>query len=220
MALTRSDVVDAAIGILDEYGLGDLTMRRLAASLGVQPGALYWHVANKQALLGAVADRILEHLDDDMPTGDWDLRFNELAHRLRAALLAHRDGAEVVAAAHSLRTGQGGTLALLSQVLADAGFTPAEAELAALAVLHYVLGHTADEQGHAQSETLARTAGTPAAGDTASSADLATPGTATPGTAEGAAGGPQTSDSPLAGETARFGFGLSVFVDGLRARLT
>ena len=226
MALTRSDVVDAAIGILDEYGLGDLTMRRLAGSLGVQPGALYWHVANKQALLGAVADRILEHLDDDMPTGDWDLRFNELAHRLRAALLAHRDGAEVVAAAHSLRTGQGGTLALLSQVLADAGFTPAEAELAALAVLHYVLGHTADEQGHAQSAALAaRTAGTPAAGVTASAADLATPGTATPGTAtpgtaEGAAGGPQTSDSPLAGETARFGFGLSVFVDGLRARLT
>lgn len=220
MALTRTDVVDAAIGILDEYGLGDLTMRRLAASLGVQPGALYWHVANKQALLGAVADRILEHLDHDMPTGDWDLRFNELAHRLRAALLAHRDGAEVVAAAHSLRTGRGGTLALLSEVLVDAGFTPAEAELAALAVLHYVLGHTADEQGHAQSETLARTPGTPAAGDTASSADLATPGTATPGTAEGGAGGPQTSDSPLAGETARFGFGLSVFVDGLRARLT
>lgn len=210
MALTSSDVVDAAIGILDEYGLGDLTMRRLAASLGVQPGALYWHVANKQALLGAVADRILEHLDDDMPTGDWDLRFNELAHRLRAALLAHRDGAEVVAAAHSLRTGRGGTLALLSEVLADAGFTPTEAELAALAVLHYVLGHTADEQGHAQSAALQGTS----------------PGLTTtvvgdgPETPEGAAGGPQTSDSPLAGETARFGFGLSVFVDGLRARLT
>lgn len=211
MALTRTDVVDAAIGILDEYGLGDLTMRRLAASLGVQPGALYWHVANKQALLGAVADRILEHLDHDMPTGDWDLRFNELAHRLRAALLAHRDGAEVVAAAHSLRTGRGGTLALLSEVLVDAGFTPAEAELAALAVLHYVLGHTADEQGHAQSAALAaRTTGDAAASEGA-------PGET--GTAEGAVGGPQTSDSPLAGETARFGFGLSVFVDGLRARL-
>lgn len=198
MALTSSDVVDAAIGILDEYGLGDLTMRRLAASLGVQPGALYWHVANKQALLGAVADRILGHLADDMPSGDWDLRFNELAHRLRSALLAHRDGAEVVAAAYSLRTGRGGTLALLSQVLSDAGFTPAEAELAALAVLHYVLGHTADEQGHAQQAALAV-------------ADR---------DAERAADGPQTTDSPLAGETARFGFGLSVFVDGLRARLT
>lgn len=210
MALTSTDVVDAAIGILDEYGLGDLTMRRLAASLGVQPGALYWHVANKQALLGAVADRILDHLDDDMPTGDWDLRFNELAHRLRAALLAHRDGAEVVAAAHSLRTGRGGTLALLSEVLADAGFTPAEAELAALAVLHYVLGHTADEQGHAQSTAL----------QTASPAPTTTTDGDGAETAEGAAGGLQTSDSPLAGETARFGFGLSVFVDGLRARLT
>lgn len=199
MALTSSDVVQAAIGILDEYGLGDLTMRRLAAALGVQPGALYWHVANKQALLGAVADTILEGLDDDMPSGDWDLRFTELAHRLRAALLAHRDGAEVVAAAHALRTGRGSTLALLTRVLTDAGFTAVEAELAALAVLHYVLGHTVDEQGHAQSAALvAESSG---------------------GTSEGAAVGPQTADSPLLGETARFGFGLSVFVDGLRTRL-
>lgn len=201
MALTSKDVVDAAIAILDEYGLGDLTMRRLATALGVQPGALYWHVANKQALLGAVADTILDGLDDDMPSGDWDLRFNELAHRLRAALLAHRDGAEVVAAAHALRTGRGSTLALLTQVLTDAGFTEVEAELAALAVLHYVLGHTVDEQGHAQSVGLVS-------------------GAASPGAAEGTAGGPQTADDPLLGETARFGFGLSVFVDGLRTRLT
>ena len=205
MALTSKDVVDAAIAILDEYGLGDLTMRRLATALGVQPGALYWHVANKQALLGAVADTILDGLDDDMPSGDWDLRFNELAHRLRAALLAHRDGAEVVAAAHALRTGRGSTLVLLTQVLTDAGFTEVEAELAALAVLHYVLGHTVDEQGHAQSVDLVAGAGSPSA--------------ASPGATEGAAGGPQTADDPLLGETARFGFGLSVFVDGLRARL-
>lgn len=205
MALTSKDVVDAAIAILDEYGLGDLTMRRLATALGVQPGALYWHVANKQALLGAVADTILDGLDDDMPAGDWDLRFNELAHRLRAALLAHRDGAEVVAAAHALRTGRGSTLVLLTQVLTDAGFTAVEAELAALAVLHYVLGHTVDEQGHAQSAALA--------------AGEASQVSASPGATEGAAGGPQTADDPLLGETARFGFGLSVFVDGLRARL-
>lgn len=228
MALTSIDVVDAAIGILDEYGLGDLTMRRLAASLGVQPGALYWHVANKQALLGAVADRILDRLDDNMPAGDWDLRFNELAHRLRAALLAHRDGAEVVAAAHALRTGRGGTLGLLSEVLVDAGFTPVEAELAALAVLHFVLGHTADEQGHAQSAALAK----PVAGSGTGwgRAPAPTPGAAgsqgpgvtgelrEQGTSE-EADGPQTADSALLGETARFGFGLSVFVDGLRARL-
>ncbi|MFS0702718.1 TetR family transcriptional regulator, partial [Cellulomonas sp. 179-A 4D5 NHS] len=74
MALTRAQVVAAALEILDEYGLGDLTMRRLAGSLGVQPGALYWHVANKQALLAEVADAIVAELpvpaSGDGPTPD------------------------------------------------------------------------------------------------------------------------------------------------------
>ena len=34
------------------YGIADLTMRRLARELDVTPGALYWHFANKQQLLG------------------------------------------------------------------------------------------------------------------------------------------------------------------------
>ena len=55
----RSDVIDRAIAVLDEYGLESLTMRRLAAELGVQPSALYHHVPNKQSLLAAIADEII-----------------------------------------------------------------------------------------------------------------------------------------------------------------
>jgi len=45
--------------LLDELGLPDLTMRRLASTLEVQPSALYWHFPNKQALLASVADQII-----------------------------------------------------------------------------------------------------------------------------------------------------------------
>ena len=62
MALDRSQVVDAAWHILQTYGLGDLSMRRLARGLGVQPGALYWHVANKQELLAVLAQRMVAPL--------------------------------------------------------------------------------------------------------------------------------------------------------------
>ena len=68
MQLHKRDVVDAATTLLDDYGIADLTMRRLARELQVSPGALYWHFANKQQLLGAVADRILESVDD-VPAG-------------------------------------------------------------------------------------------------------------------------------------------------------
>ncbi len=67
MQLRRGDVLDGAMAILDEYGLGDLTMRKLATSLGVQPGALYWHFPNKQTLLGAMADRILDASMQHLP---------------------------------------------------------------------------------------------------------------------------------------------------------
>ena len=62
MALSRDQVVATAVDLLRRYGLGDLTMRRLARELGVAPGALYWHVANKQELLVHVADALLSEI--------------------------------------------------------------------------------------------------------------------------------------------------------------
>ncbi|WIM72237.1 TetR family transcriptional regulator [Corynebacterium suedekumii] len=95
--LSRDTIVTAAMEILDSYGLADMTMRRVATHLGVAPGALYWHLANKQQLIAAIADRILAPaLDTTDPASP-----EELADRLRTALLAHRDGAELVSAALS-----------------------------------------------------------------------------------------------------------------------
>ncbi len=64
MQLHKRDVVEAATALLDDYGIADLSMRRLARELEVSPGALYWHFASKQQLLGAVADRILGAVQD------------------------------------------------------------------------------------------------------------------------------------------------------------
>ncbi|WP_193554677.1 TetR/AcrR family transcriptional regulator [Rothia halotolerans] len=60
MALTRERILETALEILSAYGLGDLSMRRLAAELDVAPGALYYHVRNKQELLAQLAHRLLE----------------------------------------------------------------------------------------------------------------------------------------------------------------
>lgn len=95
--LTRESIITAAIDILDTYGLADMTMRRLAKHLEVVPGALYWHIPNKQSLIEAIAEEILQPvwhaIDVDKP------RALELCRTLRLAMIAHRDGAEVVGAA-------------------------------------------------------------------------------------------------------------------------
>jgi TetR/AcrR family transcriptional regulator, tetracycline repressor protein len=143
--LHKRDVVEAATTLLDSYGIADLTMRRLARELDVSPGALYWHFANKQQLLGAVADRIL----DGVPSATGVV---DVCNRLRDALLSHTDGAELVSA--SFAAGQSAVmtrvLAQLTEAASDAGVAARHAELVARTVLYYVLGFTVDEQSRLQ----------------------------------------------------------------------
>ncbi len=150
MQLHKRDVVDAATTLLDNYGIADLSMRRLARELAVTPGALYWHFANKQELLGAVADRILAGVDD--VSADWGSRIADICGQLRDALLSHTDGAELVSA--SFAAGQSEAMALilswLADAAADAGVDSGHAAVAARTVLYYVLGFTADEQSRLQ----------------------------------------------------------------------
>ena len=51
-------VVDTALQLADSEGLEAISIRRLAEHFGVTPMALYWHFDDKDALLGAVADRL------------------------------------------------------------------------------------------------------------------------------------------------------------------
>ena len=117
MQLHKRDVVEAATSLLDNYGIADLTMRRLARELNVSPGALYWHFANKQQLLGAVADRILGPVDD-VPAA-WRNRITGICGGLRDALLSHTDGAELVSA--SFAAGQSETMSSNSEQIDGCG---------------------------------------------------------------------------------------------------
>lgn len=99
MPLRREQVVRAALELLDEVGLDAFTTRALTDRLGVQRGALYWHVRSKRELLTAVAELITAPVFQyvDAAGGDWADRHAVFAHQLRAAMLAHRDGARLVA---------------------------------------------------------------------------------------------------------------------------
>lgn len=146
MRYHRGDVVDRAVAVLDEYGLESLTMRRLAAELGVQPSALYHHMPNKQTLLTAVADEIVRRGRRPRRAQEWDRRVIELCGELRDAMLAYRDGAEVVVTAHTFGLGAGEPVSQLQQALREAGLSDDLVDVASRALLHLVFGHTMEEQ--------------------------------------------------------------------------
>ena len=60
--LDRRRILEAALRLIDEHGLAELSMRRLGAELDVQAMSLYRHVPNKQAVVEGVREMIFERL--------------------------------------------------------------------------------------------------------------------------------------------------------------
>jgi len=89
-ALTRERVVAEALAIIAADGAQALTMRALAARLGVVPGALYRHVRGKEQLHDLVLDAVLGEVDRHVgPAAPWAAQIAALAGRLRAVLENH-----------------------------------------------------------------------------------------------------------------------------------
>ncbi|WP_426168620.1 TetR family transcriptional regulator [Microbacterium sp. DWRC1-3] len=129
----RDSVARSALALLDEVGLADLSMRRIAAGLDVQPSALYWHFANKQELLAELADRITATIPSE-PTD-----VVATARGIRDALFTYRDGAELVLSTYALQLGSSQAQTALADALRAQG--AADAEDRSAAILHFVLGH-------------------------------------------------------------------------------
>jgi AcrR family transcriptional regulator len=58
-SLSREQIVETSIALLDSGGEGGLTFRALSERLATGPGALYWHVADKRDLLTAACDAVV-----------------------------------------------------------------------------------------------------------------------------------------------------------------
>src|SRR5262249_29619389 len=150
MPLARETVVRVALALLDEVGLDGLTVRRLAERLGVQNPALYWHFKNKQDLLDRMAEALLAEafagLCPPASGQSWAVWLTELARSYRRALLAHRDGARVVAGADLTRSDMLIGLDMAVRVLQDAGFGIRRALIGVITIFDYTLGATFEEQ--------------------------------------------------------------------------
>jgi TetR/AcrR family transcriptional regulator, tetracycline repressor protein len=146
--LDEAAVVAAALAVLDEGGPPALSVRSVAARLGLQPNALYTYVADRAALERAVAEAVLGTADvavlrdATLPPRD---RIAAYAHRLRATLLAHPGVAPLLLSAPmdgpaALLVGE-----LLLATLAEAGLEPDEAARATYLLIVLVVGAVALE---------------------------------------------------------------------------
>jgi AcrR family transcriptional regulator len=90
-------IVDAALALIDEAGLAELSLRALAGRLGVSPMALYRYFEDKDDLLDAMAAAVLVESASTPPSDEpWDLQLAAAMRELHDALAAHPGLMELV----------------------------------------------------------------------------------------------------------------------------
>lgn len=149
-SLSRDRIVETAIALLDSSGEGGLTFRTLSERLATGPGAIYWHIANKNELLTAACDAIVARTVDACVAGaSPEATIRALALAIFDAIDAHPwVGSALTAAAGELPMVR--ILERLGQAVRALG-VPDDAQWATVsALLSYMLGVGGQNAANAQ----------------------------------------------------------------------
>jgi AcrR family transcriptional regulator len=140
--LTREQIVEAAIDLLDSEGLEGLNMRALGKRLGSAATAVYWHVGSKENLIALAGDQAWKEIAlPDLETTDWRAAATQMATDLYAMLIRHpwllQAFGSFLIFGHGKARHDDHNLAIYEA----AGFTGAQTEQAAATVFTFVLGN-------------------------------------------------------------------------------
>lgn len=87
--LSRDRVLRGAMAVADAGGIGALTIRTLAQSLGVKPMSVYYYVANKDEILDAIVDLVFSEIELPVAGAEWRAEMARRANSARAVLRRH-----------------------------------------------------------------------------------------------------------------------------------
>ncbi len=140
--LGREMIVAAALKLIDEQGMAALSMRKLAAELGVDPMAIYHHLPGKEAVLAALVEDVFSRLRVPPASGEgWQDRVRAFARAYRDVVRSHPNLVRhVVANAEVAATAALEASEELYAALMAAGLEPVLIVRAADLVVDYVHG--------------------------------------------------------------------------------
>ncbi|MXQ55954.1 TetR/AcrR family transcriptional regulator C-terminal domain-containing protein [Shimazuella alba] len=144
--LDQKRIVVVALELIDKVGLHQLTMRKLAESLGIQAGALYWHVKNKEELLGLLVDEISSKITWPEDEISWKEAITSWARSFRNILHRYRDSAEIFNnSTFSSSYNRFQQIENLFYVLSKAGFRDEDIPWMASMIKNHILGFVSEE---------------------------------------------------------------------------
>ncbi|MDF2682565.1 MAG: TetR family transcriptional regulator [Brevibacillus sp.] len=151
--LDRVRILETALRLLDEIGLKELSMRKIADKLQVKTASLYYHVRDKEELMQLLSDRICGEMVWPETSLPWQEQIYQWAGQFRKILLSHRDAVELIN--QTIATGYERLTQIekLYQLLVSAGFSDPNVPWIASMLKNYVQGFVAEE---AQLQAIAR----------------------------------------------------------------
>lgn len=150
--LSRELVLRAALAIVDEAGLGALSMRRVGEAVGVEAMSLYNHVSSKAALLDGVFELMLDELPPAKQSGSWQALLRERACALQTVLRAHPNALPLFATRSAVTTAALSHVEVVLAALRSAGFSPRVALCSLQVLFTFVVGHTLSAYGARRSD--------------------------------------------------------------------
>lgn len=143
--LTRERIVHEAIRLIDAEGAQVASMRKLAATLGVDPMAIYHHIPSRAVLLDEVAQTVLLELELPGAERGWRERIGDLCRAYRALAKSHPGVFPIVCLSRRWGAGDYRIYEAFLAALAACGMGDRHIVSVASAFLGYAAGYALDE---------------------------------------------------------------------------
>lgn len=138
--LSRERIVTAALARIETEGAEALSMRKLAAELGVDPMSLYYHLPDKQALLLAVFDLVLAELPLPDPALPWHEALRSVGRQFHRLAIAYPRVFPLLIASPYGTPREAEVHRALRDLLLRAGFCPEDCVRVTQAIYTYAVG--------------------------------------------------------------------------------
>ncbi|MCJ8012187.1 TetR/AcrR family transcriptional regulator C-terminal domain-containing protein [Paenibacillus sp. KQZ6P-2] len=143
--LDQSRIIQTALQLLDEIGLKELSMNKIANKLQVKTASLYYHVQDKDQLMGLLTDRISSSMEWPESSLPWREQLGLWGEAFRKILLSHRDTVDLFNSSIASGYDRLKQVEKLYALLSSIGFSDQQVPWVASILKNYVLGFVGEE---------------------------------------------------------------------------
>jgi AcrR family transcriptional regulator len=143
--LHKEKIARAALEVADERGLAAVSMRAVAARVGVTAMALYRHFANKEELLDCVLELLLAEMTLPLQGESWEYRLRALGAEVRRLARRHPTAVSLIFERPAQTPDARLRVAAIHQALGDAGLSGGEVLRLERMVSTFVVGFALSE---------------------------------------------------------------------------